>query len=266
MNPAFDTKSREQTGVLDLPESAALAPRPELVRDAMATPPKREQPASADSTFGQLSYRHSDHFGKLAFALSQAQGEFQEIEKTLTASVQSRREGARSYSYTYADLKTVMSAVRPALSKFGLALMQMPTVRRGAVVVTTMLVHGETEQWFAGDLAVALENLDPQAVGSATTYARRYGLTALLGVAAGEHDDDGAAARERRSVAPEPPATFSEDTLLDFEAKADEGWAALSKAWNDADKPTRDYLSASGKWKVLSRKAQDVDKARKATS
>jgi hypothetical protein len=69
----------------------------------------------------------------------------------------------------------------------------MASVTRGAVVVTTLLAHASGE-WIETRLAMGLESTDPQAIGSALTYARRYGLCALVGVAPGDVDDDAAAA------------------------------------------------------------------------
>jgi len=230
--------------------------QPEVVRDA----PRAVAPAPELG----LAYRHSESIGRVAMALAQAQGEFQEIEKTLTAKVESRREGARSYTYQYTDLASVLAAVRPALSKYGLALMQFPSVRAKSVVVTTMLAHGESGEWIQGDLVVALDNLDPQAVGSATTYARRYGVTALLGVAAGEQDDDGQAAMKRKAESGAPPEGF-ETFWLDMEALADEGWARVESTWAGANGAFKNHVAKHmpEKWHALKRKALDVDKAAK---
>ena len=249
--PATATATDPLNAIVE--EAAPLPARPfnpQAVRQAAATP-------AADGGL-PLSYRHSEEFGALMMALAVAQGEFQDIEKNQSANVQSRREGARSYTYEYADLAAIMASVRPALSRNAIALLQMPSVRRGAVIVTTMIVHGQTQQWFAVDLAVALENLDPQAVGSATTYARRYGVTSLLGLAAFDRDDDGKAAGVKRETV-EPPADYDE-RWLDLEAASVEGFAALDRAWNGMSGPFKQFTNDHNraKWNALKGKAREV--------
>lgn len=237
-------------------ETAPLVQRPVQMR-----PPAQQQAAAtvADAAAVPLSYRHSDSFAQLAMALAAAQGEFTEIEKALTATVTSKREGARSYTYNYADLATVLKAVRPALSKHGLAVLQMPSVRRGGIVLTTLLTHGQSGEWFAGDLVVALENMDPQAIGSATTYARRYGLTALLGVAAGEADDDGASAMKPPRETVQAPEGF-DGWWTDLEACADNGADALDAAWQASTGDRKNYVTKHlrEKWNALKAKAAAV--------
>lgn len=128
---------------------------------------------------------------ELASALARAQGEFGTIRKGRTANVQTRTGG--SYSYGFADLATVLEAVRPALSKHELALVQLPSVRQvdGAafVQVETLLVHSSGAS-IATVLELPVDAATPQAIGSGMTYARRYSLLALLGIAAEDEDDD----------------------------------------------------------------------------
>lgn len=235
-------------------ETAPLPARP-------LQPQANRQAAASPLAQGDipLSYRHSEVFTDLMMALALAQGQFQDIEKNQTADVQTRREGARSYKYEYADLAAIMASVRPALSSNGIALLQMPSVRRGAVVVTTMICHGQSGQWFAVDLAVALENLDPQAVGSATTYARRYGVTSLLGLAAFDRDDDGAAAGVKPRQPVEAPPDYDE-RWLDLEAAAVEGPVALDQAWAGMTGPFKQFTNDHNrqKWTALKAKAREV--------
>lgn len=93
----------------------------------------------------------------------------------------------------YATLADVFDACREALAEQGLAVTQSAASADGAgVTVTTTLLH-RRGQWIAGDVCVPLEKPTAQAMGSAITYARRYGLSAMLGIVA-EEDDDGRAA------------------------------------------------------------------------
>jgi hypothetical protein len=110
----------------------------------------------------------------------------------------------------YADLQAVDEACRPALSKHGIAIAQGTGYADGFVSVTTRLMHAESGEWIEATLHIAPTKHDAQGVGSALTYARRFGLSALAAVPAGI-DDDGEAAVGRGAphghVAVPPPAT-----------------------------------------------------------
>ncbi len=133
---------------------------------------------------------HSQEIGELAADLSKAQAGFPPIKKTHTADVRSKH-GA-SYKYNYADLADVLEMVRPSLAKYELAILQPITKVAGEGRIITLLIHS-SGQWIRSEysLRLAADVTDtPQAWGSAITYARRYSLCSLLGVAA-EEDDDG---------------------------------------------------------------------------
>ena len=132
--------------------------------------------------------RTSEQIDQLAAALAAAQAAFPPIKKDRTATVPTKTGG--TYSYTYADLGSVLDAVRPALTANGLSITQGGT---GDHLVTRLLhVSG---QWIESDGTLPATQATPQGLGSAITYARRYWLTALLGVVA-ESDDDGALGSE----------------------------------------------------------------------
>lgn len=107
-----------------------------------------------------------------------------------------------SYSYKYADLGTVLDAVAPILAEHGLAALQdvRSNIEHKSVEVSTIIVHASGGWISFGPLAFPATG-NPQQTGSAITYARRYTLSAALGVAA--EDDDGKAASQART-APEP--------------------------------------------------------------
>lgn len=93
----------------------------------------------------------------------------------------------------YADLGAVMDACLPALNEAGIALVQPTrTDEHGTHYVTTMLVHGESGEDLSCDVPLIIGKNDMQGYGSAVTYARRYGLMAMAGIA--PEDDDGNAA------------------------------------------------------------------------
>lgn len=95
----------------------------------------------------------------------------------------------------YADLNSVWNACRDLLGKHGLAVIQGNSVGLdGTVIVETILTHS-SGQWIQSELALPLAKTDPQGVGSAITYGRRYGLAAIIGIVADEDDDGNAASR-----------------------------------------------------------------------
>ncbi|BDQ34739.1 ERF family protein [Pseudodesulfovibrio portus] len=97
----------------------------------------------------------------------------------------------------YATLHSVMNACRDALLEHGIWLTQYPvSVDSNQLGLVTKIVHAETGQWQASLLTMPLPKNDPQGYGSAMTYARRYGLSALIGIVT-ESDDDGEMASPR---------------------------------------------------------------------
>lgn len=94
----------------------------------------------------------------------------------------------------YADLATVLDTVRPVLTRHKLAVVQMPTEMDGGPGLATTLVH-ESGEWMRSTVRLYPGKQDPQGIGSALTYARRYGLQAVLGIAADDDDDGHAGSR-----------------------------------------------------------------------
>ena len=128
----------------------------------------------------------SDTVAKVTAALVTAQGAFPTVEKNSTNP---------HFKAQYADLTAIVETVRPHLAKAGLAVIQFPDELQGEPALTTRLVHSSGEYLQATTpLALAPRGAKPNAqeVGSAMTYARRYGMQAVLGLVA--EDDDGNAA------------------------------------------------------------------------
>lgn len=126
----------------------------------------------------------------LATALAVVQTRLPVVAKTQTANVRSEKG---SYSYDYADLADVSEAILPILGAVGLSWTCRPTFNaEGKFVLAYKLLHasGESE---AGEYPLAASGT-PQAMGSAISYARRYTLCAVTGVAPKGDDDDAAAA------------------------------------------------------------------------
>ena len=139
----------------------------------------------------------SPTIGEWMAAFVEAVGTLEDVVRDASADVTSQR-GA-SYSYTYAGLATYLKASRSKLAAQGLALSQSVTNDNGTVTTWTTVLHRSGEWVTFLPLIFATGN-DPQQVGSAMTYGRRYSAMAALGLAS--EDDDGAraqqGARERR--------------------------------------------------------------------
>lgn len=126
--------------------------------------------------------RQSESIAKLAAALVKAQAEVENATKD------SRNPHFKS---GYASLASVIDTTKPVLSKYGLAVVQMPGFSDGLATLDCRLVH-ESGEWIEGTAGAPLQKNDPQGVGSALTYLRRYSLAALTGIT--QEDDDGNAA------------------------------------------------------------------------
>jgi hypothetical protein len=113
----------------------------------------------------------------------------------------------------YADLSEVVEAVVPALNNAGIAVIQSPAFDGELVGLTTILLH-ETGASCTATLHLRPSKLDPQGVGSAITYARRYALLAMTG-AAPEDDDGNAASGPRQEPAKAPQTAPKAPTLRD---------------------------------------------------
>ncbi|HEY9354216.1 MAG TPA: ERF family protein [Nocardioides sp.] len=133
--------------------------------------------------------------GKLAAALAAVQAELPRIHKGQTAKVPLKNGG--EYSYTYADLADVSAAVLPLLGKHGLAFTAWPTLTGNRFVLRYELLHSSGESK-GGEYPLPMD-AGAQALGSAITYARRYCLCAVSGVAP-DDDDDAAAAEAGRAA------------------------------------------------------------------
>jgi|SRR4051794_5504669 hypothetical protein len=149
----------------------------------------------APSPCGVLSDYRSPLIGQLVAARAKAASEIKRVIKDKTADIPAKSGTGRSYSYSYADLASVMEAVDDALAAQEMALFQTMVDRRGAVFLVTTLAHS-SDQWISSEVRVGGIDAGPQVFGSALTYMRRYSALSILGIAA-EADDDGQAAQER---------------------------------------------------------------------
>ena len=125
--------------------------------------------------------KSSATIGELAKALCLAQSDF---------GIAIKSKENPFFKSKYADLQTVWGAVKPALTKNGLSVVQLPGGGDGtAIHLTTVLLHSSGE-WISDDgVVMRPAKQDPQGIAAALTYAKRAGLQAVLGVVADEDDD-----------------------------------------------------------------------------
>src|SRR5215470_6941379 len=137
-------------------------------------------------------HRSSESVAALAAALAKAQAELVNPEKSLTATISSGRPGEGERSFRYAPLASGLDIVRKTLGQHEIATVQTTAIdaTAGLVNLTTVLAHASGE-WIASDWPVCpiADLASPQRMGAALTYARRYALFALVGIA-GEDDLD----------------------------------------------------------------------------
>lgn len=131
--------------------------------------------------------------------MSQQSDSIVELAKAM-AIVQASLNGALKdstnpfFKSNYADLESVWDACRSPLTKNGLSVVQTTDSGPNGIELVTTLLH-TSGQWIRGRLPITAIKAEPQAVGSAITYARRYALAAMIGVV--QVDDDGEAAHGR---------------------------------------------------------------------
>jgi hypothetical protein len=125
----------------------------------------------------------SDSISKIAPALLMAQ-------KAITFAVKDAKNP--QFKSTYADLSSVIDAVKPALNDAGILFLQMMAPSdRDSLALTTRLIH-ESGEWIESTATCPLQKVDPQGYGSAVTYLKRYSLASAVGLY--QEDDDGNAA------------------------------------------------------------------------
>ena len=148
--------------------------------------------------------RSSESIACLAAALAKAQAELTNPEKSLVATIRPNGPGEGERSFRYAPLSSGLDIVRKTLGQHEIATVQTTAIDQtaGIVNLTTVLAHSSGE-WIASDWPVCAvsETATPHRMGAALTYARRYALFTLVGIA-GEDDIDAPDLK-----APMPPAS-----------------------------------------------------------
>ena len=155
----------------------------------------------------------------LATALIKAQAEFRTVPQS----------GNNPFHKSkYSTLKDCWDTARPVLAKHGLCVLQFPDMMAdGNYVLKTVVLH-ESGESMEGYQPVLSAKQDAQSMGSALTYARRYGLCAALGLVSGDEDDDGNAASQVKSrsipskdvTAPSKPSGGATNPSIEEQVKA----------------------------------------------
>lgn len=137
----------------------------------------------------------SEQINELAAALAKAQGQIEGAKKSSSNPF---------FKSKYADLAECWNTCREALTANGISVIQMPEEinENGRLNITTMLAHS-SGQYISSTLTMTVTKLDPQAIGSAITYGRRYALAAMVGLA--QEDDDGEKAMARQEKKDKKP-------------------------------------------------------------
>ena len=163
----------------------------------------------------------SENIGQLAKALSLAQGQMQSAKKTS----ENPYFGSR-----YADLSQIIDVARKPLVDNGLAITQLIVPELDFAEIQTVLMH-ESGEWIASGIRLQPAKPNPQGMGSALTYARRYAYAAILGIAS--EDDDAECATGRDAKATDAKATSVSPYKATPEANEAEKyksfWGALRK-------------------------------------
>lgn len=213
---------------------------------------------------------HSETLDKIAPALVEALAQIGGAKKGKTNP---------AFKSRYADLESVIAASKEILAEHGLALVQFPGDCAGGVLqMETVFMHVSGE-WISGEMGMALGKIDPQGVGSAITYARRYAQMSALNMPA--VDDDGEAAmgriagRERSappaerdfpgaegSVGKTAYAVKQEDGGARFnEIKAEiEGLTSMTEVGIFTKERAEEIKQMPGSWRTLLREALDEQK------
>jgi hypothetical protein len=147
-------------------------------------------------------HRLSEGIGRIATALAKAQAELENPERTLTATIQVRDS---ERTFRYASLANGLDLVRKCLGQHEIAVMQTTAVDQGQILLTTLLVHASGE-WVSSIWPVcSAQEPSAHVKGASLTYARRYALFAMVGIAGEDDLDAPDLTGPTKIAAPEPP-------------------------------------------------------------
>ena len=213
------------------------------------------------TTEQEVQVSMSPTIGKIAASIAKAQAAMGPAIKDREGIIPGK-DGRQGYRYGYATLAACFEALQPFADN-GIAIVQIPLAGgNNGIRVATYLLH-ESEEWIRGELWMPASVATPQGFGGALTYARRYCLQALTGLAA--DDDDGSQAEQQTRHAPQaaPPQTSGnggakaapkppvdqDELVVNFgkqiaaaASKAELKTVGAAIAKSPLDKPRREYL------------------------
>ena len=156
-----------------------------------------------------MNIKHSETISELAKALVKFNARVGKISKDAKNPF---------FKNNYATLDNIINEVRPILSAFGLNILQLPSSDGEHIKISTLLMH-ESGEWLESDgLTMKPVKNDPQGMGSAITYARRYALQSFLSLNTGEDDDGNNASQPKKQQEP----LASQEQIMVFQNKAQE--------------------------------------------
>ena len=158
--------------------------------------------------------KHSESIAKLSLALTKAQSQMTGASKSASNPF---------FKSKYANLEEVINTVKVPFAEVGLSFIQFPISSEGYAGVETIILH-ESGEFISNEFLLKCSKSDPQGMGSAITYARRYGLQSACGIAS--EDDDGNAAS---APAPKKPQMTQKQAVESLAAAKD--IPALTTAW-----------------------------------
>jgi len=185
---------------------------------------------------------HSEQINEIASALNKVQSEIKPAIKD---------SDNPYFKSKYADLSAVWESCRVSLCKNGLSVTQ--TVDWSEVagntvsVLTTMLMHS-SGQWISGSQILNPVKNDPQGIGSAITYARRYGLSAIIGIVSDEDDDGNAASEVKPASKPYIPYNSKPMSKADASVDIDSLKKMADKASVEERKQLAERMKSTGKY------------------
>jgi hypothetical protein len=173
----------------------------------------------------------SENISELAKALSKAQAEMSGAKKS---------SNNPFFKSKYADLKEVIECVKEPFADNGLSFVQFPISNDGFAGVETVIMHSSGE-WISNEYMLKVSKNDPQGMGSAITYARRYALQAACGVPSEDDDAESAMGRSvkvKKAPEPKPEPKQTKTEAIELLAAA-EDFSKLVGAWNKVSKENK---------------------------
>ena len=151
----------------------------------------------------------SENINEISSALAKAQGQIENAIKDSSNPF---------FKSKYADLTSVWAACRKQLSENGLSVIQSPEESSHGISVVTMLCHS-SGQWIRSKYSMPCDSskLTPQVIGSAITYARRYALSAMVGIAPHDDDDGNEASNKPANNVEKPKQFLTPDNKSEWE-------------------------------------------------